>query len=518
MAKKLHPIQSLLKAKGPLSSSDLAGAMVRKGISANAPAARKAIQRATKSGLMESTSPVRFDKVFLYFLVEHKTKAKGKVYATAIRKMLIKKPSHNRVFKTLLANKGWITFGQIGKVSACLPDGQTKQIGGRKSLDKVIEELLHVGIVEGVAGTIHLYRLGKIFGLPTISRGTFLHRLMIEQKLLDGIVDWLKNTYLLAYYGHSHRKSETEAENFNQTYWDVHGPIYLGPFTRDPSLRRTAIRENFLVTDVVAYRTFSTVDAEAVIDRYKSIVLRWKTIAITPIVVSRSFSKEAWKLLRKAGVGTVLLSDVFGKNIDVLLQAMWSTISDSKPPAEQIDTIGNTLAIAAGTVDDWGLVGNLKGTLFEFLIALAWKMDGYDVTLQKIVRRMPHDEYEIDVVAIRSGRCKLIECKGHHAEYRESQEVLARHFENRCEAAADPYGWNVTKLYDDVEAIFVTSGELDNDAQEYAECTTKSHGIACTVHTRAKLLAWLNDLGQDHLCEILEQYYSDPPLTSIGEN
>lgn len=510
MAKKLQPIQLILRSRGPMVSSDLAIAMAEAGVSVNTTAARKAIQRAAQKGLLQSTAPVRFDKVFLYYLDAHRTKGKGRPYSRAVRKLLKTKPSYNRIFKTILANLGWISFGQIGKASGCLPEGDPRRIGGRKSIDRVIADLLALGLIEEVAGNKKLYRLGIPFGSPSVSRATFLHKLRIEQELLLGCRNWIRNTFLIAYHGNTYRNSACDAEPFNDTYWDLHGPTYLGPFTRDPTLRRSAAKENFLLVDVVAYRTFSIVDAEAAIDRYKSIVQRWKTIAVTPIIISRSFSENSWNLLRKSGVSAILLGDVFGKNIDTLLQAMWKTVSESVAPEDQIDDVEKTLAVAAGTVDDFGLIGNLKGTLFEFLIALAWKAEGYDVKQQKIVRRMPDDEYEIDIVAIRSGRCKLIECKGHHATYRETQEELSRHFENRCEAAADPYGWHVTNHHADVEAIFVTSGELDDEAEAYAKKTKKSHGIRCTVQTRKQLLAWLDKLGQDHLCEILDKYYLDP--------
>jgi len=358
--------------------------MAEKKLSVSTVAARKAIERARKAGFIESSAPVRFDRTFLYYLADHRSK--GKRYAPAVRKLLKTKPAHNRVFKTLLANKGWITFGQIGKASACLPEGETKRIGGRKAIERVIDDLLRLGIVEPVAGAPHIYRLGREFGSATISRGAFQHKLRIEQELLIAATEWLKNTYLLAYNRHTYRSSETDAEDFNHTYWDAHGPAYLGAFTRDPNLRRTTVKENFLVVEILAYRPFSIVDAEAIVERYRSVVLRWKTISLTPIVISRFFSQGAWQTLRRSGVGAVLLGDVFGKNIDALLQALWQTISDEKAPADQIKEIGETLAIAAGTVDDWGLVGNLKGTLFEFLIALAWKAAGYDVTLQKVVR------------------------------------------------------------------------------------------------------------------------------------
>ena len=517
MARKLHPIQSLLKAKGPLTSSDLARSMTANRVSITAEAARKAIQRASRGDLIESSAPVRFDKVFLYYLTEHRTKGKGKRYSAAIRKLLKTKPSYDRIFKTILANKGWITYGQIGKSSGCLQEGEPRRIGGRKSLEKVLRDLLLLGLVEEVAGTKYLYRQGKPFGSPSVSKASFLHRVRIEQELLIGARDWVRNTYQLAYDGNSYRQSGCEAEPFNDTYWDLHGPMYLGPFARDSILRRTIAKENFLLVEILAYRTFSIVDAEATIDRVKNIVLRWKTVAITPVVISRSFSPGAWNKLRKTGIGAVVLGDVFGKNIDTLLQAMWKTVSADAPTQEQVNEIEKTLAVAAGTVDDLGLVGNLKGTLFEFLIALAWKVDGYDIVQQKIVRRTRNDEYEIDVVATRSGNCKLIECKGHHSQYRESEEELRRHFENRCEAAADPYGWHVTEQYNNVEAIFVTSGELDDEARKYAKNIKKSHGIVCSVQTREQLMAWLDDLGQEHLREILDTYYLDPPLEAPGQ-
>jgi hypothetical protein len=130
------------------------------------------------------------------------------------------------------------------------------------------------------------------------------------------------------------------------------------------------------------------------------------------------------------------------------------------------------------------------------------------------IRNSADDEFEIDVVAIRGKTCRLIECKGRHAAYREGETELVRHFEDRCGAPADVYGWNVTKHYQTVEATFVTSGRLDDDAKAYAKSMKKSRGIQCRVISRRELLTWFDTFEEDHLRKILDRYYKYKPLAA----
>jgi hypothetical protein len=100
-----------------------------------------------------------------------------------------------------------------------------------------------------------------------------------------------------------------------------------------------------------------------------------------------------------------------------------------------------------------------------------------------------------------------VESKGRHAEYGESRDDVERHFFNRCRAAADAYGWNVTEAYDQVEAIYVTSGRFTDDATAYISANKISHGIECSVMDRAALVTFLRDAGQSRLIEIIQKYY-----------
>lgn len=500
--KKKNAIVGILEQSGPCDSHLLAGALAKRGI--ELPAARKLIERSRKGGAVLSTYPVRFDKTFLYYLPSHK----GRTYANEVKILLPKKPSFHRVYKCLSANKGWITAGQIGKMSGCLPENDNTGSGGRIALEETIERLKLIGLIENVAGVADTYCLGKQFGSPGIKRGAFQKKLELEQSLLTMFRTWLRDCYLLSGNANTIRRNSTVATPFNQSLWDIHGPVYFGPLTKNDLLHRIDTKENFLVAEILGFRNYGPNDAEATIERVKNVVHRWKTISLTSVVLAPSFSNLAWRQLRELGIVPIVFRNVFGRNVEELLRQFWKVFSVDNKEQRQLDEIEKSLELAKGTTVDEGLLGNLKGTLFELLIALALRAEGFDTTLQKTVQDSNEKKsYEIDVVAVRSTSCKLVECKGRHSDYLEDSGSIRRHFENRCRAASDSNGWNVTKLYGDVDAEFITSGNLDAEATSYASATTRSHGINCSVMTRGKLIHWLKELHQDRLIKVIDTYY-----------
>ncbi len=480
-------------------------ALVNDGHASNPGTARKLIERSRKSGKIESTYPVRFDKAFLYFLEEHR----GKRYAQCVKRLLPEKPAFQRVFKTILANKGWITLGQIGKASGCLPSGDTSKAGGRQTLDSITNHLLSLGLIDNVGSESGLYRIGKQFGSTNLNRAAFRKRIELETRLLHVFRDWLRNCFLVAYDSHTIRRDDVSATEFNQTMCDMHGPIYFGPFCQEKPLKRVSSSGNFLLAEILGYRQFTIIDAESTLERIGSIGHRWRSISICPIALAPSYSQQAWRQLRSAGEIALTFKDVFGPNIEELMRRFWRAIAVEEATPEDLDEIEKSLELTKGTIVSDGVIGNLKGALFELLIALGYRAAGYDTVLQKIIRKPDEgEEFEVDVVA-RQGddKCELIECKGRHADYRECQADVERHFFNRCRAAADPYGWNVTDLYESVEAVYVTSGELDPEATEYADSTKISHGISCQLMQRRELLEFLNEAGQSRLVQLVKTYY-----------
>ena len=502
MAKQQAQAATILKRNGPLESQALADSLENGGGASNAASARKLIERARRSGQIESTYPVRFDKSYLYYLPEHRRRQ----YPDCVRQLLHSKPAFHRVFKTILANKGWITLGQIGKASGCLPVGFKSKAGGRQTLDKVTEHLLSLGLIVEVGGEHGLFRIGTEFGSTSLKRSAFRKRIELESKLLHIFRDWIRNCFLVGYDSHTVRADDVSATEFNQTLCDMHGPAYFGPFATAKPLKRSSAGKNFLVAEILGFRQFSVNDAEATLERVRSVAFRWKSISVCPVVLAPWYSKEAWNRLRRFGVIALTFRDVFGQNIEELLKRFWSALGAEEATPESLDDIEKSLELSSGTAFSEGFVGNITGTLFELIIALGFRANGYDTTLQKVVR-MLNEKYEVDVVAVRGPMCKLIECKGRHADCEESREDVERHFENRCRAAADPLGWDVTERHDDVEAIYITSGKFSSEAASYAKSHTKSHGISCSVMDRIELLQFLKDAGQPRLVEIIKRYY-----------
>src|SRR5690606_18654207 len=155
----------------------------------------------------------------LYFLESHR----GRRYANCVKKLLPRKPAFHRVFKAILANKGWITAGQIGKASGCLPSNDKSGAGGRLPLNAVVHQLLTLRLVDEVGGHRGVYRIGREFGTATVKRAAFQRKIELETGLLQIFRDWVRNCFLLAYNSHTIRPDEISAVEFNQSLWDLHG-------------------------------------------------------------------------------------------------------------------------------------------------------------------------------------------------------------------------------------------------------------------------------------------------------
>lgn len=499
---------AILERHGPLESAEFAKQLVAAGVARSLTNARKAIERSVGRSEIHSTSPVRFDKTYLYYLEKHLKRK----YAPAIRKLLKSKPSFDRVFKVLLSNKGFITEGQIAKASGCLPDDVESKAGGRQKLSDVVDQLCKIRLVAKDLGNEKLFKIGEPFGQATIRRSTFLRKLEFDGRLLQEFRNWVRNCYLVGFDSHSVRDSDLSASAFNDSFWDLHGPVYMGPFSKQTPLSRSVNSGSFVIADLMSYRTYSAVDAEGFLDRVRHVSHRWKRTNFVPLIVAPSFSKLAWTILRNEGISCLTSRDVFGPNIDELMRRLTVALSADTADPENVKSIEECLQVANGTIVDEGLLGNLKGALFEVLIAFAFRALGYDTTLQKMILNPIEDkEYDVDVVVTRGEEeCKVVECKGRHAKYLEDVSDIERHFVTRCEVAADEFGWDVVNRYTSVEAIYITSGQFSVDALEFAKSMRKSHGIHCSTMDRNQLLEFLKTSRQTRLIKIIKQFYSQP--------
>ena len=495
-------VAKILSKCGPLSSDVLAAKLAPDRSATALSTARKQIERAVKKGAILSTHPVRFNKTYLYYLEGHQRKR----YVKAVRELLPKKPTFLRVYRMLLNNKGYITIGQIGKASGCVPQDAKYTTGRRSRLDTVQEQLQGLGLIEDVKGYPGIYKMGKGFGTTQVKLGAFIKFIELEQALLKDFVRWVQNVYIIGKESYHVRVSQTEVVGFNTTCWDFQAPLFFGPATRSTEVYSKSKQiDGFCVVDIVGYRPFAEDDAEAMLERLKTITLNWRRIKVFAVALAMNYSRNALSILRKHGIAPVTFKEVWGRSIHELLKLHRTIVS--RQDAQTVDSLEKAHSISKGLVAKDGVFGCIKGDLFEVMTALAYRCNGYQTTLQKkITSPVTGEDFEIDVVASKVEKeCLLIECKGRNLSEQENREELKRHFEDRCKVASEVCGWDVTRQYEKVHAIYLTTGRESSIPEEYRKLT-ESHGILCHTLTRKKLLECFN-AADKRLGKLVREYY-----------
>jgi len=494
-------IVEILKNHGPLASDVLAGKLVSQKATSSHSTARKQIQRAVKCGDILSTYPVRFDKSYLYYLESHTIQK----YAKAVKKILPKKPAFHRVYKMLLNNKGYITSGQIAKSSGVVPNEAHYTTGKRIRLVNVIAQLLELGLIEKMGGYTDIYKIGKGFGTTQIKLGAFTKFLKLEQALLKDFVNWVQNIYIVGKKSYNVRCSETETVEFNTTCWDFMAPVYLGPCTKSTEVySKGKMIQAFAVIDVIAFRPFTEDDTKALLERLKTVTLKWRKIRVFPLALAMSYKRGALDMLRKHGVAPLTYKEVWGRNIQELLKLYKAIVLGDD--SQNLDSIEKALSISESSVEKDGIFGNIKGDLFEVMTSLAYRPE-YSTTLQKKIKSgLTGEDFEIDVVAIDGEKtCLLLECKGRNLSEEENKIEIKRHFEDRCRVASETYGWDITNRYKKVEAIYITTSEESLIPPEYIS-ESKCHGIICHVMSRKEVINFFNSVDRQ-LAELIKKYY-----------
>lgn len=496
-------VGSVLRSAGPLLAGELAERLVEKGHASSEPNARKLIQRSRERGEICSTSPVTFNRSFMCYLDEHR----GTRYVGAILSVLKHRPPLERLFKVTLANNGFITAGQIAK-SACCSDGGDMTRSRRLSLTSVTDQAMTIELLEEVHGRSDLFQINPRFGVPAISRNSFLKRLELEDVLLEPLCTWLQHCYLLPPEARNVRSSFSSATAFNQNWWDINGPIYVGHESIATST--SSKNNNFLVADFVSYRQATIADAEAFIARVSDVRRRWKSLKLHPLFIASRFSEKAWRVLRKNGTAAIPASDVFGKHLSELLRLFEEALESKNAEDLSVAKISDLLELSKEAPLEDGLIGNLRGAIFELIVAMYYRNLGYDITLQKFVRKPDEQlEFEIDVVAVKADKQAILaECKGRSSGTVEDSDEIKRHFGKRLSAATDPFGWNVTDLYDRVDAVFITLGNVDESVRPpMPKSGLRPRGINRIVYDRGEFIALLDEAGEKDLKNLVERFF-----------
>lgn len=505
-------VWQILNQDGPILGGDLAKIMVTKEICRTEASARKIIQRAREQNLIRSTDPVSFNSSFLCYLDKHA----GEVYASSVIDLLSYRPPLNRIFKTTLANNGYITLGQVAK-AACCSDGSPESRTKRLTCEETITQALALDLIEPDEDFHDLFRLGKAFGGPSSNRYSFVKKLELEDELINSICTWLQHVYLFPRDTRKVREDSFNAIKFNQNWFDIQGAVYLGHRTERGSIKQSS--QSFLVADILVYRRASEPDVDSFLCRINDLRNRWPKLLFAPVFISAGFSENAWNSLRKNQIAAVTTSDVFGRSLNSLLQLFEKIIAAKGIGDLSGDAISKFLEMSASITDvtntvhagaEEGVVANLRGTVFELIVAIYYKNRGFDVTLQKFVEKSDGSgRMEIDILAVKSGQhAILVECKGRVKHAQEDEAQIKRHFQDRFEASDNPSGWHITKQYPLVDVVFISLGIVKpNMRPTLPKGGLRNKGVNRILVDREEFMKMLEDEHEHVLQKLVERFF-----------
>lgn len=395
-----------LKALGPCLSTELALHIVQTtGISPAA--ARQRVARASAPVKKLAHLPFARGVRFMYLEKDFRSPYYWERLLAAI---LATKGAYSRALTAVQA-RGIVPASHF--TAACgAPIAQKKHI----SAGTVLERMVAAGVFErvevpGIGDCIMTQRhRERIEGMPPDVVAKVRARLVAEGILLDSVKEWLRRLSFASFNKVRVRGAAVDMPTLGTFAWDLTAPSYLGPlaaYAKDGTLK-----PGLIACDVLLSGSLTVESANAFLYKVESLQALKKLGKALFIYVSEHYSKDAFQVLRSAGVLPATPETLFGKDVaagfkelrKVLAEAAIQSVSPGR-----FDMLFNSL----GKLE--GAVGNMRGSLFELLVAeVARRGHPAQVELNKICKGKEGAKAEVDVwLVVPNKEAYFIECKGH---------------------------------------------------------------------------------------------------------
>ena len=326
----------------------------------------------------------------------------------------------SRLARTLIASNSALGFAIAGlrqsggmvparhfPIVCGAPLRQSKHL----SPETIFQRLSEAGLVRSVA----VPGVGDCVAL--VQEDQFYHaraaemraRLITEGILLSAVRDWLRKLGIGSYELVATRDRDP-LPKVGTFVWDLSAPSYLGHMVRYG--REGKLKPGFVACDVNLAGEMSTTGVMPFIRKCVTLRALRNVGPCLQMLVAERFSREAFGLLRGHGVIAATPATLFGKEIAEALRELTSVLvnaAHSLFDAERFEQLFQTLGKIHGASNQ------LRGTLFEYLVADAAKRTGFgEVWMNRIFKLPDQRKAEVDVLAVRGNHSiTAIECKGY---------------------------------------------------------------------------------------------------------
>lgn len=234
-------------------------------------------------------------------------------------------------------------------------------------------------------------------------------RLVTESILLNAIRDWIKKLGFGSYEKVRIRDEQPDFPKVGTFAWDLSAPSYVGPMVEWQADGKP--KGGYIACDIVFNGLVGPQSLAPFIHKCKTLRSLEKVGRTLQIFVAQRFSKEAFILAKSNGILAATPETLFGKEIAEGLSLLISVLTEvarTKVDPEIFNVLFEKLAKIEGATN------NLRGALFEYLVAEIVRHKASDVEVNTIFKTSDGKSTEVDVlVHNKYDALTFIECKGY---------------------------------------------------------------------------------------------------------
>jgi hypothetical protein len=409
----------------------------------------------------------------------------------------------------LLARQGAVPIEEFPVISGA-PSMQKKQVPAALVLKRLVDSgFLRTRHYSGVPYAGELVELGwdelgerDVEGLRM--------RQVVERVMLDGLREWARKNNLASYNAIAIR-GDDHPRLVGPYKWDLTGPSYLLPLRGG---KEGLEGQGFFVAD--AFAGVLTLDQTRYFIR-KAMGLRaiTKVGRVLPMLFAQDFTPEALTHGHRAGLVMSTPTTLYGARVGRAMTALIQTLNNA---AAVVSNNPDRLAFLLENLTDIeGPAGNLRGTLFELVVAFLVRNEG-SIDVGVIAQDGSTGKTaEIDVLLVKGkAECVAIECKGKgpgvKATLEEVEDWLRRipifrsHIRNMG-GLNDPA----------IRFEFWTTGEIVPDALEKLEHEKRIRTkTPITWRDGAAVRAYSRSLKETAVTKAIDEHFFKHPLAEAS--
>jgi hypothetical protein len=326
-------------------------------------------------------------------------------------------------------------------------------------------------------------------------------RRRVKHTLADSLAQWLRRNSFVSDSGTT-TSTPGRPANYLSLPFDLVGFSYLSGIasrTKESTVSRAVVGDCLLEECNLPY-------AKSFAGRLDQCAAKARIWPFA-FVMARQFEHGAFEYLRQRGVAMWTQSQLLGDKTAEAIQRVL-TIAEGLIQQQNIDPNAFT-EIFDGLENYAGLFGNLKGKLFELLVAYVFQSRTSNARLGWEIER-DDQSYDVDVFAVLNTRSWAVECKGVKSTVTVPNGEVVRHFSERVPLARHiAFDQDIASVRH-VTGVVVTTGTFEEESTNDVESGRygKRPDTAFELWDRARLIQELKRDGLSQLVQVVERYYA----------